>query len=202
MVQRTSADYLEESAREDLIARLEGRGYQVAREVQVGDQRIDLLAERDGERIAYEVKARSRLKDSAQQMEQRREAARRNGVSVFRVLVAVPPHAVDVTIENFESELRTYLRDRPLPVVLKDLPSDTRVENVVDIEIDTAEVSRSGIRVRGRGYVDVVFSDGEGVGDDSRVYDSLPFSFDVELDSALHIKEMHAYTLDMSVFRT
>jgi Holliday junction resolvase len=202
MLQPTAADYLEEAAREDLIARLEGRGYRVAREVPVGDQRVDLLAERDGERIAYEIKARSRLKESAQQIEARREAARRSGVSGFRVLVAVPPHAVDVTIEDFEPELRTYLREHPLTDVPKYLPSGTRVENVIDIEIDTVELARSGIRVRGRGYVDVAFNDGAVVSDDTRVYDSLPFSFDVELDSALHIKEMHAFTLDTSVFVT
>jgi Holliday junction resolvase len=201
MVRRSSADYLEESTREDLIADLEGRGYRVAREAMLGDQRVDLLAERDGERLAYEVKARSRLRDSARQIEQLREAAQRNGVSNFRVVVAVPPRTVDVTIEDFESELLDYFFDHDTPNTLNNLSSGTRVEDVTDIEIETVELTRSGTRVRGRGYVDLELNYGGGVEKDGvTAFDSLPFSFDVELDSDLHIVEMRGLTFDTSSF--
>jgi len=197
-----SADYLEEAALEDLVADLEQRGYHVVREAPLGDRRVDLLAERDGERLAFEVKARSRLKESALEIERLREAARHAGLTGFRVVVAMPPRAVDVTIENLDSELLGYFYEHETPKALDALSSETRVEDVTDIEIDAVEIRHTGIRVLGRAYVDIELNYGDGgiENDGVTASDSVPFSFDLELGSDLKIIDMHRLSFDTSAF--
>lgn len=196
-----SADYLEQAALEDLVTNLERRGYQVVREAQLADQQFDLLAERAGERLAFEVKARSRLKDSAGEIEHLRQAARKAGLSGFRVVVATPPHAVDVSIENLDAELLGYFYAHETPAALVSLASEIRVEDVVDIEIDSVEIRQAGIRVLGRAYADVELTFGGGIENGgATTSDSVPFSFDLELDSNLHIMEMRNLAFDTSGF--
>jgi Holliday junction resolvase len=196
-----SADYLEEAALEDLVADLERRGYHVVREAQVVDRQFDLLAERDGERLAFEVKARSRLKDSAAEIERLRDAARRAGLDGFRVVVATPPHSVNVTVENLDAELLGYFYQHETPSALDVLSSGTRVEDVNDVEIDDVEIRQDGIRLLGRAYADVELNFGGGTEKDgSTASDSVPFSFDVELDPQLHIVEMRRLAFDTSGF--
>jgi predicted RecB family endonuclease len=196
-----SADYLEEAALEDLTASLERRGYRVVREALLGDQQLDLLAERNGERIGFEVKARSRLKDSALEIERLRTAARHAGLTGFRVVIATPPHAVDVTIEGLDTELLGHLYAHEMPDVLAVLSAGTRVEDVSDIEIEAVEVRHAGIRVLGRAYADIELTYGSGAEQDAlTASDSVPFSFDLELDSDLKIATMHRLTFDTSAF--
>ena len=195
-MRRPSADYLEEAKIEELAANLEARGYRVARAVPLGDQRIDLVAERDGERRAYAVKAISRLNESTQEVERLQLAARQAGLSGFTMVVAVPPRAIDVTIENLRSELLDYFAEHDVTSRLNGPYPITKMERVVDVEIDAVDVHPARIHVRGRAYLDVQIDDGVGFdGDVDFAIDSYPFTFDLDLDADLKIVVMH----DLSV---
>ena len=194
-MRRSSADYLEEAAIEDLAADLEERGFRVAREAPLGDQRVDILAERDGERRAYTVKARSRLGETTQEVERLRRAARQARLDGFIVVVATPPHKVDVTIDNLRSELLNHFVEHDVAARL-DGPPVMIFEDVVDIVIEAIDVHPARVRVRGKAYIDVQVDEGPGPdGDESFAIDSYPFTFDVDLDPDLKIVELH----DLSV---
>lgn len=196
-----SADYLEASKLEELAADLERRGYRVAREARLGDQQVDLLAERGGERLAFEVKARSRLNQSIQEVARLREAALDAGLTEFRLVVVTPPHAVEVTIENLSSELLGYFVEHEMPEELAALSSELRVDELTDVEIESVDLRRSRVHVRGRGYVEVELDDGQGNERDGlTTSDSFPFSFDLELDQNLEIVKMNQLSVDTKAF--
>jgi Holliday junction resolvase len=201
-VRRSSADYLEQATVEELAADLEGRGYRVEREAPLGDQRVDILAERGEERVAIEVKARSRLAESTLEVERLREAALSAGLSGFRVVVAVPPHAVDVTVDNLRSELLDYFVKNETSSTREALASVTQFDDVIDLVIESVELHPARIHVRGRAYLDVRIDDGLGDADgEAFAIDSLPFTFDLDLDPDLKIVQMHDLEVYTSVPR-
>lgn len=187
-----SAEYLEAAKVEELAADLQQQGYRVVRDAQLGSQQFDLLAERDGQRLAVEVKARSRLTESTADVIRLREAARAAGLSEFRLVVVVPPRVVDVSIENLETEFLRYFADQGVPSNLDELSSETRIENVSDIEVESVSIHPSHIQVRGRATIDVELNFGR----DTTTTESLPFTFDVELDSDLKVVAMTELLID------
>lgn len=194
-MRRPAAEYLEEAKVDELVAELESKGFRIARQALLGDERVDLLAERNGERRAYAVKAISRLKDSTQELERLRAAARHARLDGFIVVVATPPHKVDVTIDNLRSELLNHFVEHDVAARL-DGPPVMIFEDVVDIVIEAIDVHPARVRVRGKAYIDVQVDEGPGPdGDESFAIDSYPFTFDVDLDPDLKIVEMH----DLSV---
>lgn len=196
-MRRPSADYLEEAKIEELAADLEARGYRVAREVPLGDQRIDLLAERDGERRAYAVKAISRLKDSSHDIERLHKTAREAGLTGFIMVVAVPPRKIDVTIDNLRTELLDYFVEHDVAANLNGPYPVTKMERVVDVLIDAIDVHPSRMHVRGRAYLDVQIDDGLGFdGEVDFAVDSYPFTFDLDLDPDLKVVAMHELSID------
>src|SRR4051812_11786834 len=100
-----AADYLEEARIEELVTELSADGYRVERDATLGGQVFDLLAQRDGERVVYEVKARSRLKESIEEVARLREAAIGARVSGFQLEVVNPPQEKSVEIEGLAAEL-------------------------------------------------------------------------------------------------
>ena len=196
----SSADYLEAAKLEALIADLVRQGYRVTRDARLGDQVVDLLAERDGERVAFEIKARSRLAGSTQEVRRLREAARDAHLTEFRLVVVNPPHGVDVTIENLHEELLRCFAETATPEVISALSSIAHVEDVTDVDVDRVDVRPSRIHVRGRANADVALDYGEGSGRDGlSASESFPFSFDLVLGPDLRIVQMNHLSFDTMV---
>jgi hypothetical protein len=86
-----AADYLEAAKVEDLIEDLRRSGYRIKQHAMVGNQEFDLLAQRGDERLVFEIKARSRLKESIEEVAHLRAAALEAGVDGFRLLIVSPP---------------------------------------------------------------------------------------------------------------
>jgi Holliday junction resolvase len=199
-MRRPAADYLEAEKIEQLADDLSRAGYVVEREVRIGDQRFDLIAQRNGERLAFEVKARSRLQESAGQLARLRAAARQAGVDSFRLVVVNPPREVDVTIEGLNWELTRYLQEH-LPSELDQISSETIVEDVSDIQIGVADLRRSGIHVRGTAAVDVQLNyDGGAQRDGLTETDSFPFTFDIELGADWKLAHMNEIEVNVDSF--
>ena len=191
------ADYLESAKIEQLTEELSKKGYRVEREATVANATFDLLAQRGEERLVFEVKARSRLKDSIDEVAQLRQAAREAGVSGFRLVIVTPPQETEVTIEGLESELCRFIRYTH-PPELDEMFADPTVERVTHVEVDSVGVRHDGIRVRGRAAVRLEVNEG-GVStpDAWRVSDSLPFTFDVELGTDLKVATVHDLKVDI-----
>src|SRR5688572_28721852 len=108
-------DYLEAEKLRELADDLTHQGYQVERDAKIGAQVFDLVARKENERIAFEVKARSRLKETSSQVADLRAAAQEAGVRDFRLVVVNAPREIDLIIEDFEVELANYLIEHGLP---------------------------------------------------------------------------------------
>jgi len=199
-MRRPAADYLEAEKIEELAEDLRRSGYRVEREARLGNQQFDLLAQRDGERVVVEVKARSRLKESVEQLARLRAAARKAGIDVFRLVVVNPPREVDVTIEGLDWELTNYLNEH-LPGELDEISSGTIVEGVSDIEIDLADIKRDGMHVRGRASVDVQLNYGGGVERDGLTETAIfPLIFDINLGPDWKLEEANELHVDVDSF--
>jgi Holliday junction resolvase len=196
-MRRAPAEYLESAKIEELAEELQESGYRVEREATVANQVFDILAQRGDERLVFEVKARSRLKESIDEVAQLRQAAFEARVSGFRLVVVTPPRATEVTIEGLESELTHYLVDNP-PPTLDEMFSNPRVERATDIEIESAAVRHDGIDVRGRATVNLeVDFGGRPTVDNYRVSDALSFTFDVALGPDLKLAMVHDLKVDI-----
>jgi Holliday junction resolvase len=199
-MRRPAADYLEADKIEELADDLSRDGYQVEREASVGDQRFDLVARRNGELVVYEVKARSRLKESMEQLARLRAAARKAGVTSYRLVVVNPPQEVKVAIEGLDTQLLEYFLEE-LPTEVDQLSYETRVKRVKLFEIDSIDVRREAIRVQGRAalYVELNFR-GKTDSVDLSVDEGLGFSFDVDLGSDLRLARVNLIKVDISDF--
>lgn len=199
-MRRPAADYLEADKIEELADDLSREGYHVERAARVGDQQFDLVARRNGEVVVYEVKARSRLKESADQLSRLRAAARKAGVTTYRLVVVNPPPDVKVAIDGLDTELLGYFVEE-LPTEVDELSYETHARRVKVLEIESIDVGRQGIRAQGRGalYVDLNYL-GKTTGNSMTVEEGLDFAFDVELGSDLKLAHVNSIEVDVSDF--
>jgi len=197
----TATRYLEESKIDDLARQLERQGYNiVAREQRNGNISFDLVASKDGQTIAFEVKARTGDRVSATEIARLREQAFEQGFDDFRLVVVNPPHETVVEIPGLDDLLFAYIGERRGPE-LDDLPGAVRVESVDNLDIDAIEITTNGIHLAGGGTVRVNIDY-----DDGDAYDGLsletdfPFTFDVILSHALQIEQVGSFRVDTSSF--
>src|SRR4051812_15206979 len=128
-MRRPAADYLEADKIEELADDLSRDGYHVEREANVADQQFDLVARRNGELVVYEVKARSRLKQSVDELARLRAAAREGGVTSYRLVVVNPPRETQVAIEGLDAALLEYFLEE-LPTEVDQISYKTRAKHV------------------------------------------------------------------------
>jgi Holliday junction resolvase len=199
-MRRPAADYLEAYKIEELADDLSREGYQVEREASVGNQQFDLVARRNGELVVYEVKARSRLKESVEQLARLRAAAREAGVTSYRLVVVNPPRETEVAVEGLEAALLAYFVEE-LPTEVDQLSYETHAKRVKLFEIDSIDVRPQSVRVRGRAALDVELNyRGKTERIDVTVDEGLEFTFDVELGSDLKLARVNIIKVDVSDF--
>jgi hypothetical protein len=199
-MRRPAADYLEADKIEELAEDLSRDGFLVEREARVGDQQFDLVARRNGELVVYEVKARSRLKQSADELARLRAAARKGGVTSYRLVVVNPPHEVKVAIEGLDAALLGYFREE-LPAEVDQISYETRAKRVKLFDVESVDVRRDGVRVKGRGGLDVELNyRGKTDRIDLTTDEGLDFTFDVELGSDLKLVRVNSIKVDVSDF--
>ena len=188
----SSLDYLESAKTEELALRLSAEGYKVVREASgpEGKEKYDLVAERGNEKIVFEVKARARLKQESAQIRRLRKMAHQQGYNEFRLVVVNPPREVSVEIEGLSQILLNHLVEN-MPEELNELSTNTRIEDVSDLEFDSVSMSGEGIRVRGTGVADVVLEYGGGEERDGlRTREGYPLTFDILLDESRSVEDV------------
>jgi hypothetical protein len=195
-----AADYLEADKIEELADDLSREGYRVEREATVGGQRFDLLAQRDGERLVFEVRARSRLGANGDELVRLRAAAIEAGVTGFRLVVVNPPRATQVAIEGLDAALLGYFREE-LPAEVDQISYETRAKRVKIFDVESVDVRRDRMRVQGRGGLDVELNyRGKTDQIDLTTDEGLDFTFDVELGSDLKLAHVNSIKVDVSDF--
>jgi Holliday junction resolvase len=191
--------YLEAAKTEEIARQLETEGYEVAIGSEDADHRYDIIATKNGERIAIEVKVRSDLAASEETIRRLRKQAREHGYR-FRLVIVSPPHEARIRIEGIEEELLHHLINA-LPPELEALSSGTRLSDVTGIEIDEIQATAEGLHIAGSGVVDVELEYGGSSDRDGANWSTdFPFTFDVLLDHNLHIQRVNRIDVDTSSF--
>jgi hypothetical protein len=117
---KESTRYLEAAKIEELTEELSAKGYEVTRLARGNGALFDLVAEKPGEKIAYEVKAPSSLRSSVERVVEQRKRAAEAGYDSIQLVVVNPPRATTVRIEGIEQAVLDYLDENP-PVELEAL---------------------------------------------------------------------------------
>jgi hypothetical protein len=194
-----AVQYLEAAKVEEVASQYQREGYEVL-VAPVHDYGYDLIAMRGNRRLAIEVKVRSELRKDAEQIRHLREQAQQQGFDEFRLVVVNPPREVAVEIEGLDEKLWDYLVNH-ISSDLDELSSGTRIVNVIDVDIDSIDVTVNGIRVTGSGIVEVELEYGGGEERDGLTWStSFPLTFDVELDHTLDIADVYEMKVDTASF--
>ncbi len=215
--------YLEASKIEELCDKLSAEGYRVTRPSIADAIPFDLIAEKAGKRIAYNVKARSSLKSSLEEILARQQYAREHGIESARLVVVNPPHQTDAKVIGLERALASHFINH-LPEDLQrfierwrgdgisglwvpglhDRRPDVEYVKIAvrQIDLDKLHVTDQEIMASGEGLI---------VGT-VRIYEELPnqprkpvsfdvdtpFTFDVTLDRDMRVRGFAHLSVDTS----
>ena len=221
---KDSVRYLESWKIEELFEELTSQGYRVRRPAQDNGPAFDLIAEKPGWKIAYEVKARSSLRAAGNQINVLRRRASEEGYDSFRLIVASPPHRTDIKIEGFETALASFLAANLPSEIAELIPHEQRKEQefikaryaievavppiriidlkVEQIDFDHLKLRTDGLRVTGDGVVTFTFEYGSqshpegGMTSVLRSDQGFPFRFDVSLDRENRVISAHQITVN------
>lgn len=203
----TSIDYLEAAKLEELTSQFRNEGYDVILNPGGDDQGYDLIAEKNGTKVAVEVKFNARLRESADKIKALRRRALERGFDEFRLVVVSPPHETNVYIEGLDKKLveklAKFLKDNP-PNPAKTHPLE--ILGVHDLDIDSISITAQGTRVTGSGVVSVVERPVSGVYvadyplDDVQWKTDSSFDFDIQLDCALKVSHIYKANVDTSTW--
>lgn len=192
--------YLEAAKADQVAAELEAEGYHVVREPESPGDGYDLIATKNGKTIAVEVKARSALQQSSEQIRRLREQALQRGYNEFRLVVANPPREKIIEIEGLAEALTKHLTE-VAPQELYAVASQPYIYGLSDLEINAINVSEEGMRVGGTAFVDVALEWNSANEQNQRSLNTdFPLSFDVTLTNDLQIAEVHQMNIDTSSF--
>ena len=205
----------------EVVSQLQAEGYSVTEYSTDIDNGFDIVATKDGKKLAVEVKTSSRLQASAENIKNLRKLALEQGFDEFRLILVNPPREVKVSIEKLEQELFEYMTQN-LATILHDLSllvaipesSVIKLTGISDISIHSVNVAVDGVRVVGDGVSEIVFeyletergpfwSAGFPPQDRKvpmRWRTDLPFTFDVSLDHDLRISKIQKVEIDTSSF--
>ena len=200
-MKHTADCYLEAATTEEYADKLRADGYDVKLNVPAleSKMRYDLLATRNGETIAFEVKARSQYAGAVEQIRNLRQTARSSGINEFRLVLVNPPRQTVVSIEGFQAKLPDYLRQE-VPQEIRVLAPSFTLENVYEIKIDNIKVDKEGISLTGAAVVRVGRHYHSDAPEGQTEYEGYPLSFDLTLDHEINIKTVKALCVDTSAF--
>jgi hypothetical protein len=176
-----SGPFLERAAVEQRAARLEAEGYEVDRDKQEGDLKIDLVARRGDDLVYYEFKlAGAREYDGwAHHLVRLQALARTSGASLKLVMVR-PPRQMTIEVDDIEEMLRRELAEH-VPSEVADIAGYTKVDDVSGVDLTSIQIDGTEAQVGGEANLGVTLFTGGGETVSSEYF---PFSFTATLDLA------------------
>jgi len=187
------AEYLRAAKVDELTRKFKHEGYDVSVGASEG---FDLVAVKNGKRVAIQVQAGDQLASSSERLARLRRLAGELGYNDFRLVVANPPRQVEVKIDGLEMELCRYMSEN-VPDELAILSSNTVVVDVGGLEIDGVHAGPDEIQVTGTGLVDVELQY-DPTGELITTTTDFPFRFDVTLGPDLSIRDQSKIYVDTS----
>lgn len=199
--------YLHETAIEQIAEEYVQKGYNVAKEENLGKFRADLIARKGDEQIVIEVKSEKMSPDRKKELSGLADYVRNLGNYKFLIVIATPPKEKKLGIDNLEQLISNYIHDN-LPDSLDELSSHTRPDEVTDVDVDEINISGNLIFVKGNGVVNVELQyepDGAlNKNDGFKNYDSFPFEYEISLkyneQKELEITEVNKLKIDTSTY--
>lgn len=172
------------------------KGYKIFKEEKIGKYRADLIAKKGHEIIVFEVKAGKITPEGRETVRGISEYIKNMGGNdyKFKLVVATPPREKKILIAEIDEILNRYLEGNP-PEKLASLSTDTRVEEVGDVEVDELTIEDdASVHIKGNGIVVVTLQFASNSRDEieSFSHDYIPFDFDL----ICHFGENHKLILD------
>lgn len=198
--------YYEKAAIEQVAAQYKSQGYYVQKEARIGNYRVDLLAEKDEEKIVIEVKSHKLHSDSKRRIANIADYIKSLGGYRFVIAIVTPPINTNVSIEALYTLLFDHLINN-LPDELDLLSTHTSISEIDSISISSINISDLGIEVDGDGYVSVELqygSDGDQRRDDGyNTTMTFPFNYTVLLqyrNDKLILESVDKLVVDISEY--
>ncbi len=199
--------YLHDIAIEQIKEDYENRGYKVLLEKRIGKFIADIVAEKKDDKVVLEIKTGRMTPDRRKKLASIADFIQESGEYRFMVVVATPPKEKRLEIENFEQILWEYLLDN-LPDEIDMLSTHSRIDEIIEIDLDEIEIKSKNIFVKGIGVLSAELqygSDGDQAkGHGFEMTDTYPFDFELTLeynaDKDLKIMEVDKFDVDTRSF--
>jgi hypothetical protein len=192
--------HLAEAAVEQLAEDYRQRGYHVVPSDNGNDGGVDLVVERDGAKIYFQVKSAPGSPEDKELLKKVRRYVSGQPNAQFRLVLVRPPEQPAIEIQDFERRLLELCLDRIDDLAVSEIASGVFPQEVTDVDFELIEVSRDGIEVQGTALASFELEYG-GEGDDGlTTHDSYPLSFHLRLNHDLEIDGVEALATDVSSF--
>lgn len=198
------ARYYEKATIDQLTAEYKKKGYSVRREMKFGNYRIDLVAEKDGQKLLFEVTRGRQDLTSRKRIEGIEESIR--NLPNTR-LVIIPTRYEDekvIVFNGLETIILNYFMEE-LPDELDELSTHTRIEGVDSVVVDEIKIYGQDIIIKCSGQVTVSLqygSDSEQEGHNAHTM-SFPFEIDGTVswrDDGYEVSEVDCLRIDTGDF--
>lgn len=190
----------------EVASQFRADGYSVTEYPAGIDDGFDIVAIKDGKKLAIEVKVSSQLQRSAESIKALRKRALDQGYDEFRLVLVSPPHEVSVSVDGLDKEILNQIKVNKAND-LEHLANSYEWEKVSNIEIDSVSITAECIRIHGNSVVTAGEKIPEGSPSKISVPVSIarwiidfPFEFDVTLDRELKISRVHRIDIDKSSY--
>lgn len=178
--------HLADAAIEQLADDYSRRGFEIERDVPMGDARADMVARKGESLLVFEVKPGAWTEQKREEVVRLRNQAVHEGGRF--ILVMLPhPRKKSVEIEGIKDILLRVVDER-YQSELSDLAGEVQVTDVVDIDLSSLVADPDGLEVEGSAYVDLEFRSSS---------ESLPLDFHLRLSHDLEPREVVHLNLDL-----
>jgi len=178
-------------------------GYSVKQGEKIGAYRADLVVRREDELIVFEFKSGTWNKAKSQKAKGLRAYVVHELHGSFRLIWVSPPREYDIVVDHLEEALVDYISNN-LPGEIDSLSTHTLVSGIADLLVTRVHVGKKQISVAGEAAIEVELIYGsksdEERGDGARASDTIPFDFEVILNSAFKVIEVLRLEVDTSSY--
>jgi hypothetical protein len=176
--QRAAINQLEKEYKE--------KGYSTSKEVMLGDLRIDLIAEKENEKVIVEIISRAASEERNEEYWKKYiELLKSHGNYSLRLVVANPIVRKEIEFDGLENLLMDELS--VIPDEIDQLSTHSTIESVSDISIDKILINEDEIHINGDCWITVELQYGSN--SDSENDDGLNFSDNYQLFFELIVKQ-------------
>jgi hypothetical protein len=183
----------------ELTEKYQSYGYNVVHDYIVNGFNFDLFVTKENEKIYIEVKSEAFSKEKSKKIIEMAAYVKSIENARFELIIATPPRKKNIEFENLSQIIFDYLIEN-IPSDLDSLSTHTRIEDVIDVDIDSVSITEYNIHIGGTASVEVELQYGSSREQEGELYDSFPLEFDLTLDREFNIEEVNNLSVDTSSF--